>query len=61
MSRGLGDVYKRQAYCAGFLFGWVNELPLSHCAQYGTYCATKVIQQLGGRIEPGLLDGFEVR
>jgi sugar/nucleoside kinase (ribokinase family) len=53
---GAGD-----AYCAGFLFGWVNELPLSHCAQYGTYCATKVIQQLGGRIEPGLLDGFEVR
>jgi sugar/nucleoside kinase (ribokinase family) len=53
---GAGD-----AYCAGFLFGWANDLPLSHCAQYGTYCATKVIQQLGGRIEPGLLDDFEVR
>jgi len=51
---GAGD-----AYCAGFLFGWANDLPLSQCAQYGTYCATKVIQQLGGRIEPGLLDDFE--
>ena len=53
---GAGD-----AYCAGFLYGWANDLPLSHCAQYGTYCATEVIQQLGARIEPGLLDDFEVR
>ncbi|MCO4811350.1 MAG: adenosine kinase [Gammaproteobacteria bacterium] len=53
---GAGD-----AYCAGFLFGWANDLPLSQCAQYGTHCATQVIQQLGARIEPGLLDGFEVR
>ena len=53
---GAGD-----AYCAGFLYGWANDLPLSHCAQYGTYCATEVIQQLGARIEPGLLDNFEVR
>lgn len=53
---GAGD-----AYCAGFLYGWAQDLSLSHCAQYGTYCATKVIQQLGARIEPGLLDGFEVR
>jgi len=51
---GAGD-----AYCAGFLYGWANDLPLSHCAQYGTYCATEVIQQLGARIEPGLLDGFD--
>ena len=48
---GAGD-----AYCAGFLSGWVNDLPLSRCAEYGTYCATRVIQQLGARIEPGLLD-----
>ena len=53
---GAGD-----AYCAGFLFGWANGLPLSHCAQYGTHCATQVIQQLGARIEPGLLDGFDAR
>lgn len=51
---GAGD-----AYCAGFLYGWANELPLSLCAEYGTYCATMVIQQLGGRIDPGLLDDFE--
>jgi sugar/nucleoside kinase (ribokinase family) len=53
---GAGD-----AYSAGFLYGWANELSLSECAQYGTYCATKVIQQLGARIEKGLLDGFEPR
>ncbi len=51
---GAGD-----AYAAGFLYGWASDLPLSHCAQYGTHCATRVIQQLGARIEPGLLDGFE--
>ena len=51
---GAGD-----AYAAGFLYGWANDLPLSHCAQYGTHCATRVIQQLGARIERGLLDGFE--
>jgi sugar/nucleoside kinase (ribokinase family) len=48
---GAGD-----AYCAGFLYGWANDLPLARCAEYGTYCATQVIQQLGARIEPGLLD-----
>lgn len=51
---GAGD-----AYCAGFLYGWVNEHPLSRCAEFGTHCATMVIQQLGARIEPGLLDDFE--
>jgi sugar/nucleoside kinase (ribokinase family) len=50
---GAGD-----AYSAGFLYGWANDLSLSDCAQYGTYCATKVIQQLGARIEKGLLDNF---
>lgn len=53
---GAGD-----AYSAGFLFGWANDHSLSECAQYGTYCATKVIQQVGGRIERGLLDGFQAR
>jgi sugar/nucleoside kinase (ribokinase family) len=53
---GAGD-----AYCAGFLYGWANGQSLEQCAVYGTYCATQVIQQLGGRIEPGLLDGLESR
>ena len=48
---GAGD-----AYCAGFLYGYANGLPLADCARYGTRCATQVIQQLGARIEPGLLD-----
>ena len=51
---GAGD-----AYCAGFLYGWANGRPLDDCARYGTHCATMVIQQLGARIEPGLLDEFE--
>jgi len=51
---GAGD-----AYCAGFLYGWLNEHRLQECAEFGTHCATKVIQQLGARIEPGLLDDFE--
>jgi sugar/nucleoside kinase (ribokinase family) len=51
---GAGD-----AYCAGFLYGWANDRPLDECARYGTHCATMVIQQLGARIEPGLLDEFE--
>ncbi len=50
---GAGD-----AYSAGFLYGWANDHSLSECARYGTYCATKVIQQVGGRIEKGLLDSF---
>jgi len=53
---GAGD-----AYCAGLLYGWVNDRPLAECARYGTECATRVIQQLGARIEPGLLDDFDAR
>lgn len=49
-STGAGD-----AYSAGFLYGWANDRSLSECAQYGTYCATVVIQQLGARIEKDLL------
>jgi len=52
-STGAGD-----AYCAGFLYGWANDWPLDECALIGTYCATRVIQQLGARIEPGLLDDY---
>jgi sugar/nucleoside kinase (ribokinase family) len=48
---GAGD-----AYCAGFLFGWVNDYSLAECARIGTVCATAVIQQLGARIERGVLD-----
>lgn len=51
---GAGD-----AYSAGFLYGWSNDKSLADCAKYGTHCATMVIQQLGARIEPGLLDDFE--
>jgi sugar/nucleoside kinase (ribokinase family) len=49
---GAGD-----AYTAGFLYGWVNERSLAECARLGTICGTAVIQQVGARIERGLLDG----
>lgn len=55
-STGAGD-----AYSAGFLYGWVKDKSLADCARLGTYCATTVIQQLGARIEPGLLDRYESR
>lgn len=48
---GAGD-----AYTAGFLYGWVNERSLAECARLGTICGTAVIQQVGARIERGLLD-----
>lgn len=50
---GAGD-----AYCAGFLFGLTTKKSLQDCAKIGTFCATKVIQQVGGRIESGLLDSY---
>ena len=50
---GAGD-----AYTAGFLYGWVNEKSLAECARLGTFCGATVIQQLGARIEPGLLDAY---
>ena len=51
---GAGD-----AYTAGFLYGWANDEPLAECARLGTYCATQVIQQIGARIEPGLLAAYK--
>jgi sugar/nucleoside kinase (ribokinase family) len=51
---GAGD-----AYCAGFLYGWVNEQSLEDCARLGTFCGATVIQQLGARIEPSALAAFE--
>ncbi|MDX1500117.1 MAG: adenosine kinase [Woeseiaceae bacterium] len=50
---GAGD-----AYCAGFLFGWTRGKALGECARLGTFCATRVIQQVGARIEPGLPEDF---
>ena len=42
---GAGD-----AYCAGFLYGWVHDKSIAECARAGTLCATAVIQQVGARI-----------
>ena len=50
---GAGD-----AYTAGFLYGYTEKRPLDECAKFGTLCATQVIQQVGARIERGLLDDF---
>jgi sugar/nucleoside kinase (ribokinase family) len=52
-STGAGD-----AYTAGFLYGWTQAWSLKYSAELGTYCATQVIQQVGGRIEPGLMEQY---
>lgn len=51
---GAGD-----AYTAGFLYGHTSGQSLQESAKLGTFCATEVIQQVGGRIEPGLLDRYQ--
>jgi sugar/nucleoside kinase (ribokinase family) len=48
---GAGD-----AYTAGFLYGYTHDKSLKESAEIGTFCATRVIQQVGARIERGLLD-----
>jgi sugar/nucleoside kinase (ribokinase family) len=50
---GAGD-----AYTAGFLFGITHGKSLKESAELGTFCATRVIQQVGARIERGLLEDF---
>lgn len=50
---GAGD-----AYSAGFLYGWANDWSLADAAKLGTHVATSVIQHVGARIEPGLMDTF---
>ena len=50
---GAGD-----AYTAGFLYGLAYGRTLGESAALGTHCATRVIQQVGARIERGVLDGY---
>ena len=50
---GAGD-----AYTAGFLYGVTHGKSLQESAALGTFCATRVIQQVGARIERGLLEDF---
>ncbi len=52
---GAGD-----AYTAGFLYAYANDKPLDVCARAGTICATRVIQQVGARIEKDSLKGPEI-
>jgi len=51
---GAGD-----AYTAGFLYGWTRGESLAECARLGTWCATRIIQQVGARLERDVLDGYE--
>ena len=50
---GAGD-----AYTAAFLYGLAGGRSLADCARLGTWCATRVIQQVGARLERGVLDEF---
>lgn len=51
---GAGD-----AYTAAFLYGWTAGESLAECARLGTWCATEVIQKLGGRLEKDVLDDYK--
>ncbi|MDH3441065.1 MAG: adenosine kinase [Gammaproteobacteria bacterium] len=53
---GAGD-----AWCAGFLYGLTHNKTPGESAAIGTFCGTEVIQQVGARIEPGILDRFSAR
>lgn len=44
---GAGD-----AYAAGFLYGYANNMPIDQCAKIGTLCATQVIEEIGAKISP---------
>jgi len=44
---GAGDLY-----AAGFLFGYVNNLPLDKCGDIGALLAGKVIEVIGSKINP---------
>ena len=50
---GAGD-----AYTAAFLYGMGQGKSLAECARLGTWCGGNVIQQVGGRIEKDMLDGY---
>ena len=52
---GAGD-----AYTAAFLYGWTADQSLAECARLGTWCATQIIQQVGGSIEKDILCGYQV-
>jgi sugar/nucleoside kinase (ribokinase family) len=47
---GAGD-----AWMAGFLYGLTRGQSLAQCAELGSRAATRVIQQVGPRLEPGAL------
>ena len=44
---GAGD-----AYAAGFLYGWINQLPLEMSGQIGSFLAANVIEEIGPKITP---------
>ncbi|MGB5245522.1 MAG: adenosine kinase [Woeseia sp.] len=52
---GAGD-----AYTAGFLYAYSDKKPLDVCARAGTLCATRVIQQVGARIEKDAMKDLNV-
>ena len=52
-STGAGD-----AYTAAFLYGYTNGRSLAECARLGTWCATRVIQQVGARLPGDVLDDY---
>lgn len=50
---GAGD-----AYAAGFLYGWINQLPLEMSGQIGSFLAANVIEEIGPKITPARWEGI---
>jgi sugar/nucleoside kinase (ribokinase family) len=44
---GAGD-----AFCAGFMAGWVRDKPLAECAVLGNKTAREVLDSPGARVDP---------
>jgi sugar/nucleoside kinase (ribokinase family) len=52
---GAGDTYT-----AGFLYGLTQEKSLQECAQLGSWAASKVIQQVGARLDKTITQEYEI-
>ena len=52
---GAGDTYT-----AGFLYGLTQKKALQECAQIGSWAASKVIQQVGARLDKTIIQEYKI-
>lgn len=51
---GAGDLY-----AAGFLFGYVRDKPLFLCGKYGSFMASKIVTQVGARLDSSVKEDLD--